>query len=442
MEFPDGLRKYNILHQKQVMLIRECIKKYNLPYDLIINEQLLECNKLPKTPSKHLAVLLLCYFREATKIELKKISDQPPAIIRDLRNSGFKFKQDNSNKYFYKNEHGLICRKIIGFQATKNKSYQLVKDILQKSVSAAISAIEIYNKPDFKYREENFTILMVNAWELLLKGKIIFENNGKLKSIYVKKNNRLVKNRSGNPMTISVIDAAKILNNQNKLPEKCLINLTALIEIRDNSIHFINKDLLLSKKVQEFGTANLKNFLSLVNQWFDVDLKKYNFYLMPISFYHIPELESNSISKQTDQIKLLREYLNKVLLDNQSDDIEDYNIALKIETKFVKASESQTVNFKYSNDPNATQIKVSEESVFETQYPLQYNDIIDLMEKKFTDFKRNQKFYKLKKEFEDKTKHGEKYCKERYLNVHKTGTKRNYYSPEIIKELGRHYTKK
>ena len=35
--------------------------------------------------------------------------------------------------------------------------------LLEKSVHAALSAIEIYNKPDFKYREESFSILIVNA---------------------------------------------------------------------------------------------------------------------------------------------------------------------------------------------------------------------------------------------------------------------------------------
>lgn len=43
------------------------------------------------------------------------------------------------------------------------------KSFIDKSVGAALSAIEIYNKPDFKYREETFAILMINAWELLLK---------------------------------------------------------------------------------------------------------------------------------------------------------------------------------------------------------------------------------------------------------------------------------
>ena len=60
------------------------------------------------------------------------------------------------------------------------------KSFVDKSIGAALSAIEVYNKPDFKYREETFSILMINSWELLLKAKIIKENNGDLKSIYVK----------------------------------------------------------------------------------------------------------------------------------------------------------------------------------------------------------------------------------------------------------------
>ena len=59
------------------------------------------------------------------------------------------------------------------------------QDILEKSVQADLSAIEVYNKPDFKYREESFSILMVNAWELLLKAKVLKDNNNRLESIYV-----------------------------------------------------------------------------------------------------------------------------------------------------------------------------------------------------------------------------------------------------------------
>ena len=36
-----------------------------------------------------------------------------------------------------------------------------------------IAAIEVYNKPDFLYRGETFSILAINSWELLLKAKHI-----------------------------------------------------------------------------------------------------------------------------------------------------------------------------------------------------------------------------------------------------------------------------
>ncbi len=46
-----------------------------------------------------------------------------------------------------------------------------------------LSAIEVYNKPDFKYREETFAILMLNAWELLLKAKLVSDNANNLRCI-------------------------------------------------------------------------------------------------------------------------------------------------------------------------------------------------------------------------------------------------------------------
>ena len=51
------------------------------------------------------------------------------------------------------------------------------QELLDKSIAAMISAIEIYNKPDFLYRGETFAILAVNGWELLLKAKYLSINN-------------------------------------------------------------------------------------------------------------------------------------------------------------------------------------------------------------------------------------------------------------------------
>jgi hypothetical protein len=82
-------------------------------------------------------------------------------------------------------------------------------DLAQKSVQAAISAIEIYNKPNFSYREEAFALLMSNAWELLLKAKWVLDHTDKQDSLYVliddNKGGKTPKlNRSGNPLSTSL----------------------------------------------------------------------------------------------------------------------------------------------------------------------------------------------------------------------------------------------
>jgi len=46
---------------------------------------------------------------------------------------------------------------------------QTYRSLLDKSVNSMLSAIEIYNKPNFSYREETFAILATNAIELLFK---------------------------------------------------------------------------------------------------------------------------------------------------------------------------------------------------------------------------------------------------------------------------------
>ena len=50
-----------------------------------------------------------------------------------------------------------------------------LKKLIEKAIAATVSAIEIYNKPDFRYRSETFCILAINGWELLFKAKWLSE---------------------------------------------------------------------------------------------------------------------------------------------------------------------------------------------------------------------------------------------------------------------------
>src|SRR5271163_1843264 len=49
---------------------------------------------------------------------------------------------------------------------------RLGKALLANAKAAMFAAIEIHNKPIFKYRYEVCTLLMLNAWELALKSYI------------------------------------------------------------------------------------------------------------------------------------------------------------------------------------------------------------------------------------------------------------------------------
>src|SRR2546423_1263396 len=93
---------------------------------------------------------------------------------------------------------------------------QIYQKLVDNSLAAALSSIEIYNKPDFKYREEIFIILMVNAWELLLKAKILRDANDDIKSLYVSdRQGGYKQTRNGIPLTIEIIKAT----NQVKLAQ-------------------------------------------------------------------------------------------------------------------------------------------------------------------------------------------------------------------------------
>jgi hypothetical protein len=322
--------------------------------------------------------------------------------------------------------------------------------LLEKSVHAALSAIEIYNKPDFKYREESFSILMVNAWELLLKARILQGNKNKLESIYIVDPNKTRKDgkpykkpkyktsRSGNYLTIDVTNAMKEL----KLPERLKENLGLLIEIRDNAIHFMNDSKLFEKKFLEIGTSSLKSYVNMVNKWFDYDLSQYNFYLMPISFFHNHEMQSFSINKEDKQHQNLLKFIAAKEKTFPSDETQEHNISLILETKWVKSkSVDALTTFRYDpDDPNAITYKVDSEEEFRKKYPWSWtNNLKPKLQTRYNNFKMDQKFWTLKKSLEN----DRRYMDERHLDWNNLkGTKKKFYSTEILKEFDKHYDKK
>ena len=286
---------------------------------------------------------------------------------------------------------------------------------------------------------------MTNAWELLLKAKWLQDHGDVIKSLYQMGTDdvggRAAKtNRSGNPLTHSASYlAAKLLEDQNSgLERGCHDNILALIEIRDNAAHFVNKDLYIGRRVLKIGTASLRNYLLLAQEWLQLDLSKYNFFLMPISFYHgFETVEPVSRAHYPEQIQKLLAFLDAL---EATDDRQDsaQHVALRLETKLVRGKDTAPVAFRWTNDPAAPAVVVREADLLKN-YPMTYRALTAALKRRYSNFLENREYHLLKKSLEKE----QKFCIERALNPNNPKSSRQrFYSANIMQQFDRQYKRR
>ena len=250
------------------------------------------------------------------------------------------------------------------------------------------------------------------------------------------------RNRCGNPITHSIVFlAGKLLEDVNSgLEKSCYDNINALIEIRDNSAHFINKDLYFGRRILEIGTASLKNYVYLATEWFQLDLSRYNFFLMPISFYHgFESVQPASDMFYPEQVKKLLEYLDSLIKEEAECEITPtQNVALCIETRLVKGKKAEAIEFKWTDDPTAPSISLREEDVLKN-YPLTYRDLTNALRRRYSNFIENREYHRIRKSIEKENK----FCLVRLLNPkNPNSSKQRFFNPNIFKEFDKHYMRR
>ncbi|KOO59970.1 hypothetical protein WH43_01205 [Rheinheimera sp. KL1] len=109
----------------------------------------------------------------------------------------------------------------------KTPEEQFHDKLVSRSLDAFTLALEVYNRPSMKNRVEAFAIMMVNAWELLLKAEIL-KAEGYEKIFY------------DGDKSISITEAVK-RRLQEKDPVR--INLETIIDLRDHAIHLLIPEL-------------------------------------------------------------------------------------------------------------------------------------------------------------------------------------------------------
>jgi hypothetical protein len=319
---------------------------------------------------------------------------------------------------------------------------------VDKAAAAITSAVEVYNKPSFAYREETFAILALNAWELLLKAKVLKEADDAIKSLRVyefkplksgaqSKKATLRLNRAGNALSISLGTCISRLDaTPGKLAAEVKGNLEALTAIRDNSIHYVTASTTLARQAQELAAASVKNFTILAKQWFKRDMSAALNLVLPLSFVAIAD-DVDSVVVTQDERRLVKHLQQLAAEVGESD--EEFAVAIRLEVKLEKSKLAMASKVELTKgDPAAVKITITEQDLLE-KYPWDYGTLCGKLTARYTDFKANAKFHKVKKPMLG----DEKYQIVRFLNPKKPeGIKQTFWSSNVLPVFDQHYTKK
>ena len=248
---------------------------------------------------------------------------------------------------------------------------------------------------------------------------------------------RIKRTRSGAPMTHSLDHIARKLSGRGKLADNVLVNIQALLALRDSSIHFYNSPYELQRHCHGLGTASIENFFLIVTDWFEYDLSEFNLFLMPLSFVALPS--------QTRAIVLNREERNFLQhleqLEAQADYSDSkYNVTINIDVKLVRTKGKDAVAVRSTKNPDAPEVRMTEEQVLE-QFPWDYQRLVRACRERYVDFKLNMTFHSIRRSLCE----GEaaNLCKTRLLDPkNMQSSSKQFYKPEILREFDRHYSRR
>jgi hypothetical protein len=319
------------------------------------------------------------------------------------------------------------------------------KELLDRAIAATVASIEIYNKPDFLYREEAFAVLAINGWELLLKAKWLADNGNKVRSLYVmepqqkadggkSKKLKIKPTRSGNPYTHSLDFVAKKLVASGALDVVAFSNIQALQEIRDSSIHFFNRSGAFPMRLQEIGTASLKNFVTATRNWFQRDLSEFNFYLMPLSFVALPS-QAEAVVLNHEEKRFLS-FIDS--LESNGAPESPYAVTVNIDIKFTRSKAKDALGVQVTNSPTAPEVRLTEEQIRD-RYPWDTKQLTAECKKRYQEFKVDAAYHEVRKGLLADKRFGEI----RFLDPgNPRSAKKPFFSPNILKELDKHFVRK
>ena len=323
----------------------------------------------------------------------------------------------------------------------------LSNELVERSITAMVSAVEIYNKPGFSYRAESFAILAINAWELLLKGKWVSDNQEKEDSLYVYESvknrtsstgsrRQIKRNRSGNPHTHSLHYLAKQLTNTGSLDHVASSNIQLIVEFRDSAVHFFSRSPHFRSRLHEIGAACVKNFATVLDDWFDRQLSEFELHLMPLSFVDTPS-QSDAILLNAAEENFLSFLDSYEESDGQDASDPRYFRTMSVEVRLTGSKDKSAMPMRLTTDPSAREVRLTDDQ-FRDRYPWDYKELTGRCRERYSDFKQDSIYHKIRKKLHDDPRIGSV----RFLDPgNPKSSKKDFFSPSILNELDKHYTR-
>lgn len=322
---------------------------------------------------------------------------------------------------------------------------------LQKnSVAAYFAAIEIHNKPNILYRYETTTLLMMNAWELILKAYV--KKYIKKKSIFTKDGHTIRFNKA-----LEYVE--EHINAQNPKSFSAIKeNLLLIEDYRNNIAHYYNEQL--EPYIFMLTAKAALNYVEFQKEYFGKDiLAEDGLFILPLGF-KLPFKPEDFLTKKAAEYASCaesREFIQrmvKVITDLNNDGIdESVVIGFDIYLKNVKqlsnhdllvaitskdeadASFSKVTKYQPTSDQSAQKINLSDEEFF-AYYSLSYGDLVRACREKITTFKQGKKFNKIMGELKRDPIFS-------YPRKHNPSSNKSsetfFYTPACIDEIAKHF---
>ena len=225
-----------------------------------------------------------------------------------------------------------------------SRSILLRKQLHEKSIEAYILALETINRLSIKYRVENFLFLICNAWELLMKAKLL--------SVTPERNQIYYKS---NAHSISLDDCLNRLFTNAKDPIR--MNIIKVAEIRNDATHLVISDV--PKNILGIFQACVLNYHTKLMEWFQTSISdKISIGMMTIVFDFSPD--KFDISSPIMKSKIGEETANYLMTFEKEANAEyktlgyprEYMIDLNYHLAFIKNPKKADVCLSYGADGN------------------------------------------------------------------------------------------